>query len=295
MRPAAFYSLLTFDRGFSTRGRRLVGVDEAGRGPLAGPVTAAAVAFDLSREGWEDLAEINDSKTLEPATRERLAPLIRRRALACAVARAEVEEIDRLNILRATHLAMARALEAIAEPGDFVLVDGRPVPGLAPNLEAIVDGDAQSLSIAAAGILAKVERDRIMSAEHGRFPDYGFDQHKGYGTPRHRLALEVFGACALHRRSFAPVAEHLRPRRPAPCFCHARAALEAAGDEAAWLAAVEQIHSTLGFLTLSEGRLLGLLAEQTGKSLELPGRRMREVVGPFQPAFAPLFSLEEAK
>ncbi len=300
MAPCTFDALLEFDRGFLDRGRRLVGVDEAGRGPLAGPVVAAAVVFELASERLQVLAEVNDSKLLDAATRERVEPVIHATAVAFAVGSADVEEIDRLNILRATHLAMRRAVQQVVAPEDFVLVDGRPVPGLHPNGEAVVDGDAQSLSIAAAGILAKVARDRIMHDLHARFPDYAFDQHKGYATSHHRLALEVFGACPLHRRSFAPVVENLTPRTPTALFLDLRATLGGAENGDGWNDAVGRIVNSLPRMPLSESRLLGILATQAGEALRLPPRvrreglrRLRDTVGPFQPADAPLFALGE--
>ena len=190
---------------------RVAGVDEAGRGPLAGPVVAAAVVFErdfLETEADRSLAGIDDSKKLPASRREFFHALL----LACpqaqiGIASASVEEIDALNILRATHLAMARALERIQPLPEFALVDGLPVKGLPVPHRAIVSGDATSLSIAAASIVAKVTRDRLMVALAGQYPEYGFDRHKGYGTPAHLEALRRFGPCPAHRRSFAPVAQ----------------------------------------------------------------------------------------
>lgn len=191
---------------------RVAGVDEAGRGPLAGPVVAAAFLFpaELLRGGIPDsLSIIDDSKRMSSALRQRGFDLLTDPALnfAYAVSVIEPREIDRLNILRATHLAMARALDALCPQADFALVDGLPVPGLPVASQAIVKGDQNSLSIAAASILAKVTRDRMMEALAMEYPLYGFDRHKGYGTAEHLEALRKHGPCPVHRRSFRPVLE----------------------------------------------------------------------------------------
>jgi ribonuclease HII len=181
------------------------GVDEAGRGPLAGPVVAAAVILD-------ELAPIKglrDSKQLGPRTRERLFDEIRAKALCCSIAQASVEEIDTLNILQATLLAMRRAVDGLRLRPHKVLVDGNRLPRLPMPAEAIVRGDATVRAIAAASILAKVHRDRLCLELHEVHPQYGFDGHKGYATPEHLAALREHGACAQHRRSFAPVREML--------------------------------------------------------------------------------------
>ncbi len=179
----------------------VAGVDEAGRGPLAGPVVAAAVILDE----LEPIAGLADSKALSPRRRERLADAIRAKALACCVAEASVEEIDRLNILGATMLAMQRAVAGLRLKPRLVRVDGNRSPQLSVPVEAVVGGDARVAAIAAASILAKVHRDRLCEALHAAYPDYGFDAHKGYPTPAHLAALRAFGVCAAHRRSFAPV------------------------------------------------------------------------------------------
>jgi ribonuclease HII len=181
--------------------RLTCGVDEAGRGPLAGPVVAAAVILH-PRRPVEGLA---DSKTLTPRRREELAEEIRSRAIAWAVAAASVEEIDALNILRASLLAMRRAVEALSVKPQRVLVDGLYRPELAIPMRAIVGGDATVAAISAASILAKVSRDANMLKLHEEYPLYGFDRHKGYTTDRHLAALRAHGACSVHRRSFAPV------------------------------------------------------------------------------------------
>lgn len=181
---------------------RIAGIDEAGRGPLAGPVYAAAVILDSRRP----IHGLDDSKKLTVQRREELAVLIRRDALAWCVASASVDEIDTLNILQATMLAMRRACDGLAHRPDKALIDGNCLPrGLACVAEAIVKGDASIASISAASILAKTARDADCMALHETYPDYGFDQHKGYGTALHLARLEIHGPCAAHRRSFAPV------------------------------------------------------------------------------------------
>jgi ribonuclease HII len=187
---------------------RVAGVDEAGRGPLAGPVVAAAVVFPegICPEG------VADSKVLSAARREELWE----RILECAewsVGVADVAEIDALNILRATHLAMARAVNGLAPCPDFLLVDGLKVDGLPAPHRPLVKGERKSAGIAAASIVAKVTRDRLMVALHDQFPEYQFAQHKGYGTPEHLDALAAHGPCPHHRRSFAPVRECADRRR----------------------------------------------------------------------------------
>ena len=177
------------------------GVDEAGRGPLAGPVVAAAVILDE----LQPIKGLRDSKTLGPATRERLALEVRAKALCCCVAQASVEEIDRLNILQATLLAMRRAVEGLRLVPKHVLVDGNRLPLLSMPAEAIVKGDAKVAAIAAASIVAKVHRDALLVLMHEQYPAYGFAEHKGYPTPEHLAALRLHGACIAHRRSFAPV------------------------------------------------------------------------------------------
>lgn len=179
----------------------LAGVDEAGRGPLAGPVVAAAVMLDE----LQPIRGLNDSKKLSPRARERLFDEIRAKALCCCIAEASVEEIDRLNILQATLLAMRRAVEGLRLKPQRVLVDGNRLPLLTMPAEAIVRGDAKVPAISAASILAKVHRDRLCTTLHERHPQYGFDGHKGYPTAAHLAALREHGACEVHRRSFAPV------------------------------------------------------------------------------------------
>lgn len=184
----------------------IAGVDEVGRGPLAGPVIAAAVILDPARP----IAGLADSKKLSPARRERLALDIRANALAWALGRAEVAEIDRLNIFQASLLAMRRAIEALPMTPDRVLVDGKHCPPLACPCTAIVKGDATVPAISAASILAKVTRDAELRELHDRYPRYDFARHKGYPTAVHREALRRYGPCPEHRRSFAPVAAALQ-------------------------------------------------------------------------------------
>jgi len=179
----------------------LCGVDEAGRGPLAGPVTAAAVMLDPARP----IDGLRDSKKLSAAARERLADAIRERAAAWCVAEASVAEIDRLNILQATMLAMQRAVAGLGRAPDEVMVDGNRCPNWAWRSQAVVKGDDTIAAIAAASILAKTARDQFMCRLHDDYPAYGFAQHMGYGTAAHLAALKAHGACPQHRRSFAPV------------------------------------------------------------------------------------------
>jgi ribonuclease HII len=187
------------------------GVDEAGRGPLAGPVFAAAVILDFSRP-IEGLA---DSKQLSERQREARASEIRVRALAWSVASASVEEIDALNILQASLLAMRRAVDRLTPQPEEVLVDGLHCPLLGIPVKAIVKGDATIAAISAASILAKVARDDEMCALHRRHPEYGFDRHKGYPTRLHLAALRAHGVSVVHRRSFAPVRALLASGQPA--------------------------------------------------------------------------------
>lgn len=179
----------------------LAGVDEAGRGPLAGPVAAAAVILDPAYP----ISGLADSKTLSAVRREQLAEQIRQHALSWAVCFAEPEEIDRLNILHATMAAMSRAVNELERRPGVALIDGNRVPQVSCEVHAVIKGDARLACISAASILAKVSRDRRMVALHERYPQYGFAQHKGYPTQRHRAALIAHGPTPEHRRSFAPV------------------------------------------------------------------------------------------
>jgi ribonuclease HII len=189
-----------FSLRFDTPGL-VAGVDEAGRGPLAGPVVAAAVILD----DLHPIKGLRDSKQISARRREALYDEIRAKALCCCVAEATVAEIDEMNILQATLLAMRRAVEGLRLPPAKVLVDGNRLPILRVPAEAIVKGDSKVQAISAASILAKVHRDRLCAAMHEQFPAYGFAAHKGYPTPEHLEALRVHGAVPVHRRSFGPV------------------------------------------------------------------------------------------
>lgn len=181
----------------------IAGVDEAGRGPLAGPVVAAAVILDPRNP----IGGLADSKKLSALQRERLFDQICARALCCAIGSASVREIDEINILQASLLAMRRAVQGLRLTPARVLVDGNRIPLLSVRAEAVVGGDALVAEISAASIIAKVHRDRWCAQLDIQYPDYGFARHKGYGTAQHVAALRQFGACPEHRRSFAPVAE----------------------------------------------------------------------------------------
>jgi ribonuclease HII len=184
----------------------MAGVDEAGRGPLAGPVVAAAVILD----DLHPIAGLNDSKKLTAKRREKLFDEIKAKALCFSIAQASVQEIDEINILQATLLAMKRAVEGLRLKPVKVLVDGNRLPAIDIRAEAIVQGDALVPAISAASILAKVHRDRLCEQMHAQYPQYGFDQHKGYGTAVHLAALQAHGPAECHRLTFAPVARSVR-------------------------------------------------------------------------------------
>ena len=188
------------------------GVDEAGRGPLAGPVVVAAVILPTRFE----LDALDDSKRLTALKRERLAPQIESQAVAYAVEFVEIDEIDQVNILQATMNGMQRAVENLKPAPQRALIDGNRAPALNCEVKTVVGGDRLVASISAASVLAKVYRDRLMLSMHDKYPDYGFDRHKGYPTAHHLACLKTLGPCPIHRRSFAPVrkamAEHgIRP------------------------------------------------------------------------------------
>ena len=190
---------LEFEEAAKARGyQHVCGVDEAGRGPLAGPVCAAAVILPENTiiEG------VNDSKKLSEKKREALFDVIRNTAVAYCVAYASVEEIEEMNILNATMLAMKRAVEGLEVPADYAMIDGNRLPDLTIDAEYIIKGDARSMSIASASILAKVSRDRLMYEYAKEYPQYAFDKHKGYGTKVHKAALLEYGPCPYHRMSF---------------------------------------------------------------------------------------------
>ena len=194
-------ALYVFDAAIERRHNcRVIGVDEAGRGPLAGPVVAAAVILDLS----QPIDGVNDSKKIAPQKRAKLFDALCARAQAWSVGEASHEEIDKFNILQATFLAMKRALDGIRESWAMALIDGNQyVPTISrASQQPIIRGDGQSASIAAASIIAKVTRDRIMEGYHQKFPGWEFSTHKGYATARHRQRIEELGLCAIHRKSF---------------------------------------------------------------------------------------------
>lgn len=190
---------LEFEKEAIAKGYKAVcGVDEAGRGPLAGPVCAAAVILP---EGVI-IDGVNDSKKLSEKKREALFDVIRKQSLAYSIAYATVDEIEEINILNATMLAMKRAVERLSVKADYAMIDGNRLPKLAIDSECIVKGDAKSMSIACASILAKVSRDRLLYKYAEEYPMYGFDKHKGYGTTAHREAILKYGPCPYHRKSF---------------------------------------------------------------------------------------------
>jgi ribonuclease HII len=199
MGPADEFEQEARRRGY----RRIAGVDEAGRGPLAGPVVAAAVILPVHA----GLAGIDDSKQLSETERERLYRVILDKAVGVGVGSADAGEIDSLNILEATRLAMRRAIADLVPPPDYVLSDAVTIPALRIPLRPIIKGDALSVSIAAASIIAKVTRDHLMAAYHETYPQYNFLSHKGYGTAEHLRMLARFGPSPIHRRAFAPVRE----------------------------------------------------------------------------------------
>lgn len=197
---------LEFEQQYWQTGARAVaGLDEAGRGALAGPVAAAAVVLPARTDILERLAGVRDSKMMTPGQREAWAGEIRQAALAWGIGLASPEEIEAHNIIGATRLAMSRALEAVDLPVDSLLVDALYLPAVDCPQQAIIHGDARCLSITAASVLAKVERDRIMTELDRLYPGYGFARHKGYATAAHRAALAALGPSPVHRRSFAPV------------------------------------------------------------------------------------------
>ena len=209
--------MLRFERQYWDTGvDRLAGVDEAGRGPLAGPVVASAVIFTRSFAEAEEhgrLDGLTDSKKLSAARREHFFRILKSSPVEIGVGLADVAEIDDINILQATYLAMARAVAALPRLPQHVLVDGNPVKGLPCPSTAIVKGDSLSLSIAAASVVAKVTRDNLMRELDLLYPEYGFARHKGYGSAAHIQALLEHGPCPVHRRTFAPVRDALTIRR----------------------------------------------------------------------------------
>lgn len=201
--PTLVEEMALCEQGYSC----IAGLDEAGRGCLAGPVVAGAVILPRAENTLELFAGVNDSKKLTPLARDRYYDLIMQNALAVGVGIGSVEIIDRRNILQATKYAMGQALTQLSIAPDALLLDAIYLPKIALPQRSIIKGDARSLSIAAASIIAKVTRDRILLELHKEYPEYGFDQHKGYGTPAHLKALHTHGVTPHHRRSFAPVSE----------------------------------------------------------------------------------------
>ena len=223
-RPAAAVSIGEIERACASRGESLIiGVDEAGRGPLAGPVAAAAVAFaePMYLQDKELFAALNDSKKMNEADRDALFELIQDEALAWAIVFSDRETIDQINILQATKRAMVEAITQVCATlgdrrPDRVYIDGNQTLDVSMAQTTVVKGDARSWHIAAASVLAKVERDRAMRALDTQWPGYGFAQHKGYGTAQHRQAIADLGPCPHHRQGFAGVREHLDRLRPEP-------------------------------------------------------------------------------
>ena len=196
------HGLFAFEKYWSVQGYgAIAGTDEAGRGPLAGPVVAAAVILPLGVE----IPFLNDSKQVSARRRELLYDEILTKAIACSWSRVEATEIDKINIYQASQLAMMQALAGLEHPFDMVLSDAMPLPSLRVPCIPIIHGDARSASIAAASIIAKVARDRIMNKIDEEFPEYGFKKHKGYGTAEHMKAIRIHGPCAVHRQTFAPI------------------------------------------------------------------------------------------
>ncbi|MGE0644170.1 MAG: ribonuclease HII [Nitrospira sp.] len=205
MGPAQEFERVAWICGY----RRIAGLDEAGRGPLAGPVIAAAVILPPRCR----LRGINDSKQLSAKDREQVYLAILEHAVGVGVGSADAAEIDQLNILHATRLAMHRAIDQLAPPPDYLLIDAVALPRLSVPSKPIIKGDSLSLSIAAASIIAKVTRDRLMADYHEKFPQYGFLSHKGYGTVEHLERLARHGPCSIHRRTFSPVQDVMNAAR----------------------------------------------------------------------------------
>lgn len=260
-----FEALFHHERDLRQRGAaRIAGVDEAGMGPLAGPVVAAAVVFDPGAR----IDGVDDSKLLDPDTRETLALRIHDLALGVGVGIAEVPEIDRLNIYHAGLLAMSRAVAALPEPADAVLVDARTIPDLeAPQL-AVAGGDRSSFTIACASIIAKTHRDRLMQDLDGRYPGYGFAGHKGYATPEHREALVRLGPCPAHRASWGYVRDVCGELDGE--YYEARLMIEAAIDDTTLSQAAERVDALRQRLAAAEYRRLRQLLARRRRQLRQP-------------------------
>ncbi|MCK4540045.1 ribonuclease HII [Candidatus Parcubacteria bacterium] len=199
---------LKLEKTFFQKGAKFIGgIDEAGRGPLAGPVVAACVVLDANFKINKEIQEIKDSKKISASKREKLTDVIFESFIEVGIGLCDHTTIDRINILQATFLAMKKAIGALKQKPDFILLDGKfPIPDISIRQKAIINGDNLALSIAAASIAAKVKRDEIMLELHEKYPQYGFDKHKGYGTKLHMEALQKYGHCLVHRKSFKPVA-----------------------------------------------------------------------------------------
>ncbi|MCK5320072.1 ribonuclease HII [Candidatus Parcubacteria bacterium] len=202
---------LKLEKTLFQKGAKFIGgIDEAGRGPLAGPVVAACVVLDANFKINKETQEIKDSKKLSAVKREKLVDVIFASFTEVGIGICDHATIDRINILQATFLAMKKAIGALKQKPDFILTDGKfGIPNISIKQKAIINGDNLSLSIAAASIIAKVKRDEIMLELHEKYPQYGFDKHKGYGTKLHMEALQRHGSCPMHRKSFKPVAASL--------------------------------------------------------------------------------------
>lgn len=204
-RPVDFQTSLVYEEKYRAQGfLRIAGIDEAGRGPLAGPVVAACVILPDHPHGLHD---VTDSKKVTPKKREELFPLIQEHALSIGVGIVDAPVIDQINILQATFLAMHQAFKNCAAAPDFCLIDGNQRPSWALAAETIVKGDSRSLSIAAASIIAKVTRDRLMDEYDRQYPQWQFAKHKGYGTALHMSAIQTHGICGIHRRTFMPISQ----------------------------------------------------------------------------------------
>lgn len=199
---------LKLEKIFFQKGAEFIGgIDEAGRGSLAGPVVAACVVLDANFKTNKKIQEIKDSKKLSAVKREKLIDVIFTSFIEVGIGICDHAAIDRVNILQATFLAMKKAIGALKQKPDFILLDGKfPIPNISVRQKSIIGGDNLALSIAAASIIAKVKRDKIMRKLHEKYPQYGFDKHKGYGTKLHIEALKKYGPCPMHRKSFKPVA-----------------------------------------------------------------------------------------
>ncbi len=255
-------AMLNFERVLWRAGvERIAGVDEVGMGPLAGPVIAAAVVFPPHTE----LAGIDDSKRLTPEEREAAERRIRAAAAAIGIGEASVEEIDRVNIYQAGLLAMRRAVEALAERPQHVLVDARSIPGVAAPQNCFNKGDGLNFSIAAASIVAKTHRDRLMDALAEHHPGYGFERHKGYSTPDHQQAIRTRGPCAAHRKSFTFIRELCGEY--APLFYELKRKLDAAAGAADLMALERELEVRRDALAEHEQRKLKLVIGRRWKTL----------------------------